>query len=139
MSVPIYSNITTPYTNLRGGGHQLVRPGASTVGSFPSPYIVASDTAGDGIVGNAYSTTFVAAAGVSPYTFASSGSLPSGLSLNSSTGVLSGTPSAAGSFSFTISATDARGAVASQPFSVTIFTVTQVGGGTGFARVFAGY
>ena len=139
MSVPVASSITAPIIGLRGAKHQLIRGPASTVGAFPSPYIVASDTAGNGVVGSAYSTTFVAAAGVAPYSFSSSGSLPSGLSLDSGTGILSGTPSSSGSFSFTITATDARGVTASTDFTVDIFTVTQVGGGTGFGRVFSGY
>ncbi|HEY5986248.1 MAG TPA: Ig domain-containing protein, partial [Streptosporangiaceae bacterium] len=35
-----------------------------------------------------------------------SGSLPPGLSLNSDTGIISGTPTIAGSYQFTITATD---------------------------------
>jgi len=53
-------------------------------------------------VGTAYSNT-VSASGVTSY-FVSSGSLPAGLSLNTSTGVLSGTPSTAQAFSFRIGA-----------------------------------
>lgn len=59
-------------------------------------------------IGISYATTIVATGGVSPYTFAvTTGSLPAGLTLNPSTGVLSGTPSAAGTFSFTVTVTDA--------------------------------
>ncbi|HJW03531.1 MAG TPA: Ig-like domain-containing protein, partial [Azospira sp.] len=66
-------------------------------------------------VGTAYSQAFTASGGMSPYTYAvASGSLPAGLTLNSSTGVLSGTPTAAGSFIFSISATDSNG---SGPYS----------------------
>ena len=55
----------------------------------------------------AYSQTLTASGGTAPYTYAvSSGALPAGISLNPTTGVLSGTPTAAGSFSFTITATD---------------------------------
>ncbi|TGR13801.1 hypothetical protein EN845_35085, partial [Mesorhizobium sp. M8A.F.Ca.ET.202.01.1.1] len=45
------------------------------------------------------------------------GVLPAGLSLNPSTGVLSGTPTQAGAFSFTISATDGGGFTGSQSYS----------------------
>ena len=43
-----------------------------------------------------------------------SGTLPAGLSLGSSTGILSGTPTAAGVFTFTISATNAGGSNSKQ-------------------------
>ena len=50
--------------------------------------------------------TFTASGGTAPYTYASSGTLPTGMTLNASTGVLGGTPTAAGSFTFNITATD---------------------------------
>jgi hypothetical protein len=61
----------------------------------------------DGVVNAEYTTTTLAGAGgVSPYTFAvTTGATPAGLSLSSS-GVLSGTPTAAGSTDFTVTATD---------------------------------
>ena len=50
-----------------------------------------------GTIGVAYNQTITASGGTSPYTFAvTSGSLPSGLSLDTS-GILSGTPDTAGS------------------------------------------
>jgi hypothetical protein len=57
---------------------------------------------------SAYCATLVATGGSGRYNFAvSAGALPSWLSLNGSTGVLSGTPTATGTSSFTIMATDA--------------------------------
>lgn len=59
-------------------------------------------------IGVAYSATIAATGGVPPYTFAvTTGALPTGITLNPTTGVLSGTPTSAGSFVFTITATDA--------------------------------
>ena len=60
--------------------------------------------------GTAYSATLSAQAGNPPYTWSiSAGSLPAGLSLNSSTGVISGTPTANGTSSFTAEVTGASG------------------------------
>ena len=49
------------------------------------------------------------------------GSLPSGLSLNASTGAITGTPTAAGAYSFTLRATNANGSI-DRSYSGRIFT-----------------
>jgi hypothetical protein len=57
-------------------------------------------------VGTPYSVTLSASGGVLPYTWSvSSGALPAGLSL-SPAGVISGTPTAQGTSSFTVAVTD---------------------------------
>src|SRR3546814_689411 len=67
---------------------------------------VSPATLPDGTTGAAYSQTISASGGTAPYSFAlAAGSLPAGLTL-SAAGVLSGTPTAFGSFNFTVSATD---------------------------------
>jgi hypothetical protein len=71
-------------------------------------------------VSTAYSQTIAATGGTGGKTFTTtSGTVPTGLTL-SSAGVLSGTPTATGSFSFTVTATDTTGASTSQAYSVTI-------------------
>jgi len=75
-----------------------------------------------GSVGTAYSATLQATGGAEPYTWSvSSGSLPQGLSLKSN-GVISGTPTAAGSPTFTVQVADSESpAVTRQAtFSLTI-------------------
>lgn len=72
-----------------------------------------------GTLSSAYSQTLTASGGTTPYTFAlSSGTLPSGVTLNATSGVLSGTPNLSGTFNFNISATDANGCVGTKDYAV---------------------
>jgi hypothetical protein len=78
-----------------------------------------------GTVGTAYTSTLAATGGVPPYTWTATGSLPAGLAL-SGTGVLSGTPSAGGSFTIGVKVTDSQGVTATKslPLSVTGVAIT---------------
>ncbi len=106
------------------GWYGHMNAGIAPASNAPVP--VAAVLAG-GVVGTAYSETISAAGGVSPYNLAlDSGSLPTGATLNSSTGVISGALSAAGTFGFNIKATDAVGATGITTFSI---TVASPGGG----------
>ncbi|MCG6964702.1 MAG: Ig domain-containing protein, partial [Acidobacteria bacterium] len=89
--------------------------------SVAAPVITLSPVAlPDGAVHAAYSQTVTAAGGTGPYTFAvTGGTPPAGLSL-SSAGVLSGTPAAEGTSSFTITATDAYGSTGSLNYTLSI-------------------
>ena len=85
-----------------------------------APLAITTPALGSGQVGSSYSATFFAANGTAPYSFVvSGGTLPGGLTLASS-GALSGTPSTAGTSSFTVTATDFAGAHASATYSITI-------------------
>jgi hypothetical protein len=75
----------------------------------------------DGTVGTAYSDTLTSSGGTAPVTWAvTTGTLPAPLTLNSTTGAISGTPTTAGSSTFTVTATDHLGQTASQSLSITI-------------------
>ena len=85
--------------------------------------IVIAPSAGtltDGKVEAAYSQQFTASGGISPYTYALnvvSGSLPAGLSFNTATGLLSGTPTATGTVVFNLTATDSSPSSMGGPFT----------------------
>ncbi|MDX2033142.1 MAG: putative Ig domain-containing protein [Blastocatellia bacterium] len=73
-----------------------------------------------GTVGAAYSQNFSAFGGVSPYNYSLLiGNLPPGLTL-SGTGAITGTPTAAGSFGFTMRVRDANDCFTFKPYSITI-------------------
>ncbi|MBU8898290.1 putative Ig domain-containing protein [Corallococcus sp. M34] len=76
----------------------------------------------DGYTGEAYSAGVSATGGQAPYTWAVvAGALPSGVTLDASTGALSGTPSATGTATFTVSVTDAASAESTQAFSLAVY------------------
>ena len=80
--------------------------GAFTVQIAPPPLTLSLTSLPNGIVGVEYAQQVITPdGGVKPYTFAISGSLPAGLSFTS--GQISGTPTLAGSSSFTITVSDA--------------------------------
>ncbi|HMZ23208.1 MAG TPA: putative Ig domain-containing protein, partial [Blastocatellia bacterium] len=85
----------------------------------------------NGAVGTIYNQTMTATGGTSPHSFTvSAGALPGGLTLFSN-GTLTGTPVIAGTFNFTITATDTNGCTGSRSYSVTISDIGGGGGTTG--------
>ncbi|MFZ2276706.1 MAG: GEVED domain-containing protein, partial [Prosthecobacter sp.] len=91
------------------------------------------------MVNSAYSQTFSATGGTQPYGFALiSGTLPAGLTLNSSTGVISGTPTSTTAASFTVSATDANGCQATRSYTLTP-AATDFGDYASFGSVSSNY
>ncbi|MBQ4432231.1 MAG: putative Ig domain-containing protein, partial [Synergistaceae bacterium] len=78
-------------------------------------------TLANAVKGSSYTATPKASNGASPYVWSvSSGNLPTGLKLNSSTGKISGTPSKTGSYTFTIKAKDKNGAAGTKSFTVKV-------------------
>ncbi|MGL6576455.1 putative Ig domain-containing protein [Aeromonas hydrophila] len=96
-------------------------PATVTITVSAPTLAITPTTLPDGTQGTAYSQTVTATGGSTPYTYAiTAGSLPAGLSLNTSSGVISGTPSASGTGNFTVTATDANSATGSQAYSLVI-------------------
>ena len=74
-----------------------------------------------GKVGASYSAPLAASAGTTPYTWSiSSGSLSGGLSLDPSMGVITGTPTVAGTSNFTVQVTDADSVTATRSLSIVV-------------------
>jgi len=99
------------------------RGGKLVGGSTPPPPLTLSCPSGTAQVGTAYSSSMTAAGGVPPYTYSTTGSLPGGLILNASTGAITGTPTAGGTFNFTAGVTDTSGTsagTASASCSITV-------------------
>jgi hypothetical protein len=74
-----------------------------------SPLSVLNTSLPNGLVGNPYSLTLDGVGGVIPYTWSvSQGTLPGGLSLNPTSGAISGTPTNSGTYDFTIHVFDSE-------------------------------
>ncbi len=80
---------------------------------------VANSSLPAGERGVPYSAQAQGTGGAAPYTWSASG-LPPGLSINPQSGAISGTPTAAGSFTPTITATDGNGIEAPTPLTLEI-------------------
>ena len=99
---------------------------------------VSTTTLAAGLVGSAYSATLAATSGTAPYTWSLvSGTLPAGLSLNTSTGAITGAPTTAGTSSITVQAADTKGLVGTKALSIAVtapavlaISTTSLAGGT---------
>ena len=86
--------------------------------TFPAP---GASVPGPATYGEAYSGSVAATGGAGALTYALSGTLPAGLSLGASTGIITGKPTAVGTFPFSVSAADAFGDAATSPsYSITV-------------------
>lgn len=128
MATPTFSNNEVVVDFGKGANHQLMRFAPP---NFPpshfNPVPVSVNLAG-GVPGIVFSGTITAQGGTSPFIFTvTGGALPTGTSLNPTNGVISGTPTATGTFNFTITVTDSLGFIGSQLFQIKIATPLSAG------------
>jgi hypothetical protein len=118
-----------------------VGAGPDTIGALfiqgffpPQPLTIATSSLPGGQVGIAYSASLTATGGNPSYSYVSppyswslvkrSGDLPKGLQLNKSTGAITGTPIAAGTFSFKVEVLDTKtGKPATQNSATSVLTI----------------
>ncbi|MCY2964650.1 MAG: Ig domain-containing protein [Planctomycetota bacterium] len=89
-----------------------------------------------------YSQTLGTTGGTGAKTFAvTSGNLPTGMNLNSTTGILSGTPTVANTFNFTVTATDSVGATGVKDYTIVVAGPVNITTATlsNWTQNFAGY
>lgn len=104
---------------------------ATVTGGAVSPVPVAATLQG-GALATVYTETIDGQGGIGPYTFSiTSGALPTGLSLASG-GAISGTPTVAGTFVFTVRVTDSAANTGSHAFAITIGVLDSGGGNSGY-------
>lgn len=90
-------------------------------GGGGGPLAITTTTLANAIKGTAYSQKINATGGTPSYTWSiTSGNLPTGLTLNSSSGTISGTPTTAGGFSFTVMLRDQLGQTVSKVLKITV-------------------
>lgn len=106
---PSFSGSYTPVVQLSDSstpGLVARRSYSLSVNSATSLTIATGSALPEATAATTYTLTLSALGGTPPYIWSVIGALPDGLSLNSASGVLSGTPTAAGNFSFTLSVAD---------------------------------
>src|SRR5271166_364985 len=104
----------------------------------PSPPTIHTQTLPGGVVGQnpPYGAILSAIGGTGAYTWSiSSGSLPPGLTLNASQGIISGTPTTIGNYPFTVQVTDAKNLSSTADLSIYIEGVVVVSNICGMSSV----
>src|SRR4051812_6204761 len=106
-----------------GGHSSLSNTGSSGIGLNISASLPAAS------VGTNYNAAITVSGGTAPYKFSvASGQLPTGVSLGDKTGNFSGTPSAAGSFNFSVSVSDSKGSYNQKPLQIAVSNSSNPGG-----------
>src|SRR6266550_5568836 len=128
------SSYTTPATTSADNGSQFSVMVSNIAGSATSnaatltvnptqPVQITTTSLPSGQVQTSYSASLQATGGTPPYTWSViAGQLPNGLTLSSSSGLISGTPTLAGTSTFTVQANDNAGGSASAALGINIGT-----------------
>jgi large repetitive protein len=95
-----------------------INPGAGS--PPPPPLVIETSSAPTGTVGVSYSTALKATPSGSQTWKVTGGALPPGLGLAASTGLVSGTPAAAGSFGFQVTVTDTASRSAERDLQIAV-------------------
>jgi type II secretory pathway pseudopilin PulG len=90
-----------------------------------NPPTLAQPAAAKNHVGETVSQTLTTTGGQSPYTYAATG-LPAGLTLNTSTGVISGTVTTLGTYTVSATSTDASGGTSTKTWTHTVYPVLTI-------------
>ncbi|MEQ1946370.1 MAG: putative Ig domain-containing protein [Bryobacteraceae bacterium] len=85
-----------------------------------NPVVITTVSVPSGVVGAAYSTTISASGGTLPLTWSMQPPVVNGLSINSSTGTITGTPLAAGGFTLNVTVVDSAQSIATVPFPISV-------------------
>ena len=92
----------------------------------PAHLVITAAPASGLVVGQNYNQANTVSGGVAPYTYAlAAGAFVPGTTLNTSTGVVSGTPTVAGSFSYIVRVTDSQGTPVTADTGVTTVTIAR--------------
>jgi len=91
---------------------------SATVSFAQGPQITSTSPLPDATAGTAYSFTFMASGGTTPYMWSVSGTPV--FSIASTSGVLTGTPTQTGTFTFSVTVTDSMSRTATKPFSIDV-------------------
>lgn len=111
----------TPVTITAKSANSKSEAAATVTVTGQTPLAITSASLPEGNTGSPYSATLAATGGVSPYQWnLASGSLPSGIQLQSGSGVITGTTTVAGVYPITAKVTDTGGQSASLAFTLTI-------------------